>query len=94
MTMKRSHVYISGRVQGVFFRAWVAENARRLGLGGWVRNLFDGRVEAVFEGEPEKVDRMAALCHEGPEHARVDIVANDDSHAPEGLAGFEVRGTA
>lgn len=94
MTVKRSHVYISGRVQGVFFRGWVAERARALELGGWVRNLTDGRVEAVFEGETDKIDRMVALCHEGPAHARVDTVSNDDSHAADGLAGFEVRGTA
>ncbi|MHB0866888.1 MAG: acylphosphatase [Thermoleophilia bacterium] len=94
MSLKRVHVHISGRVQGVFFRAWVLDNARRLGLGGWVRNRFDGGVEAVFEGPSEAVDLMVEKCHAGPDHARVDTVLDDDSEIAEGLAGFEVHPTA
>ncbi len=92
MAIKRAHVFISGRVQGVFFRAWTVESARRLGLGGWVRNLVDGRVEAVYEGDPAKVDRMVKLSHDGPPHARVDMVLDDYSELPQGLVRFEVRG--
>jgi len=94
MPVKKAHVYINGRVQGVFFRAWVLDNARRLGLAGWVRNRLDGRVEAVFEGDAASVDRMVSKCHEGPDHARVDTVLDDYSEPAEGLGSFEVRNTA
>ncbi len=67
----RAHVYISGKVQGVFFRSSTEEKAFELGIKGWVRNLRDGRVEAVFEGEKEKVEEMLRWCHEGPPYARV-----------------------
>jgi len=93
MVIKKAHVFISGRVQGVFFRAWVAENARRLGLSGWVRNRIDGRVEAVFEGGGVAVRCMVELCHEGPDHARVDMVLDDYSEPAEGFSSFEVRST-
>lgn len=93
MVVKRAHLYISGRVQGVFFRAWVSDQARRLGLGGWVRNRIDGRVEAVFEGPAAVVDHMVKLCHEGPDHARVDTVLDDYSEPAEDLASFEVKST-
>lgn len=71
MSKARAHVYISGRVQGVFFRSSTEEKAFELGIKGWVRNLRDGRVEAVFEGEKEKVEEMLRWCHEGPPYARV-----------------------
>jgi len=70
----RAHVYISGRVHGVFFRSSTEEKAFELGIKGWVRNLRDGRVEAVFEGEKEKVEEMLRWCHEGPPYARVTNV--------------------
>lgn len=92
--IKRAHVYISGRVQGVFFRSWTADQARRLGLGGWVRNRHDGRVEAVFEGPAASVDLMVKSSHEGPAHARVDLILDDYSEPPEGLTGFQVRPSA
>ncbi len=63
--MKRARVYISGRVQGVFFRAYTKEEADRLGIKGWVRNLPDGRVEALFEGEENQVEEMIKWCHRG-----------------------------
>jgi len=69
---KRFHVHIRGRVQGVFFRANTWETARALGLTGWVRNLPDGRVEAVFEGEKEATERMLDWCRRGTPPARVD----------------------
>jgi acylphosphatase len=65
-------VTISGRVQGVFFRASCADLARDLGLSGAVRNLRDGRLEATFQGPDDAVDRMLAWCREGPPMARVD----------------------
>jgi acylphosphatase len=72
--VKRVRVTVSGRVQGVFYRATCARLAREAGLAGHVRNLPDGRVEAVFEGPEEGVDRLVAWCRTGPEMARVDEV--------------------
>ncbi len=72
--MKRVHVYISGRVQGVFFRAETQRAAMKFNLTGWVRNMADGRVEAVFEGEDENVDKMLNWCHIGPPRSRVENV--------------------
>lgn len=67
----RAHVIVTGRVQGVFFRAGTRDEARRLGLKGWVRNLPDGRVEAVFEGEKSAVGEMLQWCVHGPPGAEV-----------------------
>lgn len=72
--MKRVRVLISGRVQGVFFRAYTKEEAKRLGLKGWVRNLPDGRVEALFEGEDEAVEKMIKWCHRGSPASKVEKV--------------------
>lgn len=72
--MKRIHVVISGRVQGVFFRAHTRETALALKLNGWVRNLHDGSVEAVFEGEDKNVKTMLEWCKKGPPHAIVKKV--------------------
>ncbi|MEM1538132.1 MAG: acylphosphatase [Candidatus Nezhaarchaeales archaeon] len=70
----RAHVYISGLVQGVFFRAWTRDEAIKRGIDGWVRNLPDGRVEAVFEGEKEEVEEMVRSCWQGPPGAMVSSV--------------------
>jgi len=72
---KRAHVLIEGRVQGVFFRAETRSIARQHNLTGWVRNLPDGRVEAVFEGEEDAVEKAVQWCHQGPPHAMVIKVA-------------------
>lgn len=81
---------VSGRVQGVGFRYFVRERAQALGLGGWVRNLPDGRVEAFVEGPRAAVESMEELLAEGPSMARVERV--DGSEAAAGLAtGFEIR---
>ena len=85
MNKEAMHVFVSGMVQGVFYRSWAEETARSLGLRGWVRNLQDGRVEAVFEGEKSKVERMVELCRRGPPHARVE---NLDVRK-EQISGFE-----
>jgi acylphosphatase len=67
----RAHVLISGRVQGVFFRSETKYEAQKLGVKGWVRNLPDGTVEAVFEGEQENVKELIKFCKQGPLGARV-----------------------
>jgi len=67
----RAHVYVSGMVQGVFFRVETARMAQRLGLKGWVRNLYDERVEAVFEGQRDKVEEAIEFCRHGPPRAHV-----------------------
>ncbi len=87
---ERAHVYVSGKVQGVNFRGALQEEAERQGLNGWVRNLQDGRVEAVFEGDSETVRRMIEWCESGPSSADVDDVSVEQE-APEGVSGFEVR---
>lgn len=71
---KRLHLWVSGRVQGVFYRANTEEVARRLGLTGWVRNLPDGRVEIVAEGEEDGLQKLIAWCRQGPPAARVSSV--------------------
>jgi len=70
----RAHVYVSGRVQGVFFRSETRDEALRRNVTGWVRNLPDGRVEAVFEGEKEAVEKLIEFCKRGPPGARVTKV--------------------
>ncbi|MBW4603425.1 MAG: acylphosphatase [Calothrix sp. FI2-JRJ7] len=85
-----AHIYISGRVQGVGYRYSTVETATQLGLNGWVRNLPDKRVEAVFEGKREIVEQMIRWCHEGPPAALVETV-KVEYLAPEGFQGFEVR---
>jgi len=72
--MARVHVFISGRVQGVYFRDFTRQEAERLNVKGWVRNLYDGRVEAVFEGPKEKLSTMVDWCHRGSPGSRVDNV--------------------
>jgi acylphosphatase len=71
---KRAHVYVSGQVQGVFFRAAARRKAQELGVGGFARNLPDGRFEAAFEGEGDAVDAMVRWCHEGTSQAEVSSV--------------------
>ena len=72
--MTRARVRVRGRVQGVFFRVEIRDRARSLGLVGWVRNCSDGSVEAVFQGEPERVQSMVDWCGRGPSGASVDSV--------------------
>jgi acylphosphatase len=91
MEMKRMHVVISGRVQGVFFRAYTRDTAVREGVRGWVRNVPDGRVEAVFEGDREKVDRMVAWCSEGSPLGQVDHVDAWEEPFSGEFGEFEIR---
>ncbi len=82
--MKRVHVYIRGRVQGVFFRAETQRAANGFNLTGWVRNMVDGRVEAVFEGEDENVNKMLDWCHIGPPAARVkEVLIEEETYIGE-----------
>ncbi|NES95689.1 MAG: acylphosphatase [Desertifilum sp. SIO1I2] len=86
----RTHVFISGKVQGVGYRFSTVEMAQRYGVKGWVRNLPDRRVEAVFEGEPRAVESLLDWCHQGPPAAVVDAVETH-SETPEGFSRFEVK---
>ena len=70
----RVHVFISGKVQGVFFRSRIMERAHTLGVTGWVKNLPDGRVEAVFEGEKDAVEEMVNFCKIGPSRSLVEDI--------------------
>ena len=86
----RAHVFVSGIVQGVGYRYSTAQQAKYLGVSGWVRNLPDGRVEAVFEGTQDIVEEMIRWCHQGPSAAVVkDVVVEYET--PERLRGFEMR---
>jgi acylphosphatase len=86
----RAHVIITGIVQGVGYRVSTRHQAQRLKIAGWVRNLPDGRVEAVFEGTQEAVNAIVAWCHKGPRGALVENVAVD-YQTPQGELGFEIR---
>jgi acylphosphatase len=90
MTDVRVHVFVEGKVQGVWFRDSAWQEAKRLGLTGWVRNLQDGRVEAVYEGTRETVEEMLAWTNRGPERAdviRVEILDEE----PKGEQAFKIR---
>lgn len=89
--MKRAHVIVRGQVQGVFFRAEARDRAASLGLGGWVRNNADGTVEAVFEGEDERVDSIVEWCRQGPALAQVEDV-EVSWEQPRSESGFTVSG--
>jgi acylphosphatase len=86
----RQKVTVQGRVQGVGFRYAVARAARNRGVAGWVRNLPDGTVEAVFEGEPDAVESLVRLCRDGPRGSEVRGV-NVAAEDPAGVRRFEIR---
>ena len=89
--MKRLHVIVSGRVQRVGFRWETKLAADALFLNGWVRNLPDGRVEAVFEGPDGTLDAMLAWCRKGPPYAKVaDVIVNWET-GESALTGFQIR---
>lgn len=89
--MKRAHVYVSGRVQGVYFRSHARNKANELNLTGWVRNMADGRVEAVFEGGESAVKQMVDWCRVGEGFARVDDVEVIGEDYIGEFKDFEVR---
>jgi len=86
----RAHVYVSGKVQGVYFRATTRDEAQERDLDGWVRNLEDGRVEAVFEGPEDAVDAMVDFCYKGSSAAEVEGV-EVTYEEPQGVDPFRVR---
>ena len=88
--MIRRRLFVSGRVQGVWFRDSCREQAARAGVAGWARNLADGRVEVVLEGQPAGVEAVEAWCHRGPRHATVVAVDAADE-PPSGEVGFHIR---
>ncbi|MEW6440692.1 MAG: acylphosphatase [bacterium] len=89
--VRRIRMTVSGRVQGVFFRHHTREQAERIGITGWVRNLPDGRVEVVAEGTPEQLRLLEASCWEGPPYARVQDVLVREEPVREGeFSSFEV----
>ena len=90
MTRKTVHALISGKVQGVWYRAWTEKTAKAHGLDGWVRNLPDGRVEALFSGAAVGVDAMLADCRAGPPLARVSNIETAPADPP-AASGFTVR---
>ena len=96
MSRKILRLRISGRVQGVGFRAFVADEAEARGLAGWVRNRIDGSVEALIAGEDAIVDDLIAACRRGPRGARVDNIAIEDAYERDLTmrAGFEILRTS
>jgi acylphosphatase len=86
----RRRVKVHGGVQGVFFRDSTRERATAHGVSGWARNMPDGSVEAVLEGEPEAVQQVVRFLQSGPPHAHVERIDVDEED-PEGLSGFSIR---
>lgn len=82
-SIKSVHVIISGRVQGVWFRAWTQKKATALGLTGWVKNRPDGKVEALFSGPIEHVETMLKNCQKGPPLARVNSIQQSPAEPPQ-----------
>ena len=91
MNEARAHVFIEGRVQGVFYRAFTRETAYTLGLKGWVKNLYDGRVEAVFEGKKELIEQAIRKCYQGPPGARVTNIEVKWEEFMEDIKGFAIK---
>ncbi len=91
MEKARAYLFIEGRVQGVFYRAFIRELAYNLGLNGWVKNLRDGRVETVFEGEKELIDKAIKECYVGPPSARVTDIDGKWETFIGDQKGFSVR---
>jgi acylphosphatase len=87
---KRVHVWIEGRVQGVFFRAYMRDAAKKEGVKGWVRNTPDSRVEAIMEGEADAVDRMIQWCHRGSPLSRVDNVIVEEELFKDEFSDFVI----
>jgi len=87
----RAHVFVSGRVQNVFFRSETRDEAKKRDLRGWVRNIPDGRVEAVFEGEEEAVKKLIEFCRKGPPGAKVTNVDVTWENYTGEFRGFEIR---
>lgn len=87
----RFHIFVSGRVQGVFFRENTRRKAKKIGITGWVRNLTDGRVEAVLEGEKDKIERMINWAKKGPMFAKVKGVKIEIEEYQAEFNDFEIK---
>lgn len=87
---KRARVFIYGLVQGVYYRDWAKENAKELDLKGWIKNLPDRRVEAVFEGLGERIEEMIKRCQKGPGAAQVDQVEVIWEECKDDFSTFEI----
>lgn len=87
----RAHVFVNGLVQGVSFRYWLKEEARRQLVGGWTRNLPDGRLEAIFRGEENNVEKIVALCHTGPKGAIIQNVKVSWENPTEEFTEFQIK---
>ena len=86
-----AHIFIEGMVQGVFYRAFTSNLASKLGLNGWVRNLYDGRVEAVFEGSMELIEQAIQECRNGPAGSSVRNIDVQWEESSGEYKGFEIR---
>ena len=91
MKLIRAHALVSGRVQNVWFRDSTCPRAREIGVGGWVRNLADGRVEATFEGDADRVAQALDFVRQGPPQARVDEVEITETPISEATSAFSIR---
>jgi len=89
--MKQAHIFVSGYVQGVWFRQFVKKNSIKFGLTGWVRNTSNGKVEAVFQGEKKIIEKMIKLCHVGPPFAEVKNVEVEWEEGKEEFKDFKTR---
>lgn len=89
--IKRAHIFVSGRVQGVFFRQNALKKAKSLGISGWIKNTKDGRVEAIIEGEEEKINTMIEWLKVGPALARVKNIEIIWEKAKEEFQDFEIQ---
>ncbi len=87
----KKHIFISGRVQGVGFRHFTKTHARSLGVKGWVRNLQDGRVEAIFQGDEQLVNQLIEKCKRGPRSAYVQSIEVDEEKEEDAFTEFKVR---
>ena len=91
--MTQAHLMISGYVHGVGFRRYIQIEAKKMGLTGWVRNLHDRRIEAVVQGEKEKIEELVKKCQTGPMMAEVNSIGVDMQEIDQMLNGFEIRAT-
>ncbi len=90
--MFQAHLVIVGKVQGVFYRASCLEVAQELGLTGWVKNLLDGNVEVLAQGEKEKIEKLIEWCRKGPQGAKVSSVETDWQSILEQAPSFDIAG--
>ncbi len=91
MVLKRIHIFVTGRVQGVFFRQSARVMAIKNNVNGWVRNLGDGRVEIVAEGQESNIDALADWCKTGPANSRVDEFELSEENSTDEFENFKVR---